>query len=124
MRYLVLIVLILLSAVAGSRSISATDLTINGHYKNFSIGYDAPHYGGLADADQKSTTGMINNRIRLNFIYQATDCLSLRISYALMPRIQDRLLAESTAAGETTRFPTYRLADFDSTVFKLIENAF
>jgi hypothetical protein len=111
------ILIVILLIVGGSQTIPAAELTINGYYKNFSVGYDAPHYHGLAASDQEPMTGMVTNRIRCNLSYQVTDCLSLNISYALIPRIQDRSFAETSAIGETARFPTYRLTDFNSRIY-------
>ncbi len=111
------ILIVMLLLVGGSQSIPAAELTITGYYKNFSVGYDAPHYNGLAASDQKPMTGMVTNRIRCNLSYRVTDYMSLSISYALIPRIQDRSFAELSETGGTARFPTYRLTDFNSRIY-------
>lgn len=111
------IVIIMLLLIGGGRSVSAAEVDINGYYKNYSLGFDAPGYIGLPAADQEPWTGTVTNRVRLNLLYRANDRLSASISYNLVPRVQDHSLSEQSNAVDDVRFPSYRLVDFDSRLY-------
>ena len=98
--------MLLLSTVA----LANDKLEISGYYKNFSTGLHPP----LPD---EPIIGAVNNRLRLNCAYTATDTLSFDLSYDFAPRIQDPSLFSEPSIVTATDSLSYRVVDLDSVIY-------
>ncbi len=95
----------------------ASDLSINGYFKNFFVVYDPPKIVGSIFFPEEPLIGSVSNRFRLNLKHRPNDWLSLKVSYNIVPRVQDPSLFESPANTAGTGFPAYRFGDLDSRIY-------
>jgi hypothetical protein len=109
-------VTILFALLSVSYAIAA-DLSIEGYYKNFFVVYDAPKVVGSISFPDEPLIGSVSNRLRLDLKHRPNDWLSLKVSYNIVPRVQDPSLFESPANRVRTDFPSYRFADLDPRIY-------
>ena len=110
-KILALVIYLVTTLLAG---IADAEFRVGGYYKNFSTVFNSP----LPDA---SMTGIVVNRLRLNFSYAPLDALSFAFAYDFTPRVQDPLLFSQSLFAVGVASSSYRVADLDSPIYPSVD---
>jgi hypothetical protein len=114
-RALIAVMVIVTGASFGV--LSASPISINGYYKNFSTAIKQPTIEDLSGYDNRPMVGAVTNRLRLHGGVRLSKKISLDAAYDLSPRVQDRSLFSNSALMIGLNPSTYRAADLDKRLY-------
>lgn len=92
-------------------------LKVSGYFKNFSILLVQPRYMVGDDTTREPDLGAVNNRLRIQVMFQPASWLSIQTAYDLSPRVQDSRLYQADAFSLGFEPAGYRFDDFSPRLY-------
>jgi hypothetical protein len=95
-----------------------SNFSLSGYYKNFAVVFNPPAVNDASiSAFPDRNLGLVNNRLRLNFIYGSGRRLSFSFSYNISARIQDSLLFDEKLFMADVDLFRYRCGDLKAQLY-------
>ncbi len=96
-----------------------SNVTFKGYYKNFYVVFRQPNrdFSRLFSLPEQKYVGMVNKRVRLQFLYYPSDWFSFETAYDISSRIQDPALFSQNLFLEAVDPMGYRFDDIETQLY-------